>query len=98
MRPLPLPYARQRRDDAPLPPVVRLYQLRTPRAVVALRGLRAVAWQAALAALFVGEASPEAVLAELRQLVGDVAARWWGLSRAEAMTLESALRVGAVEE
>jgi hypothetical protein len=88
MRPLPLPCASQRRDDAPLPPAVRRYQLRAPRAVVALRGLRAVTWSSAVAALFVGEASPEQILGELAQLLGDVRARWQGLTREQAIRKE----------
>ena len=96
MRPLPLPYARQR-DEPPLPPVARLYSLRTPRSVVALRGLRALTWQAARTALLVGEADPGMVLAELRQLLGDLAARWAGLSRDQAVALELRLQAEAAE-
>jgi hypothetical protein len=80
---------RARINGGLLPEPCRRYTLRPPRASLALRGLREVAWQAARAALLVGEAQPAAILDELRGLVGDLAARWAGLDRSEAMRRET---------
>jgi len=89
MKPLPLPYApRHPRQQPQLPEVARRYVVVRPRSTTALMGLRAVTWSAAVAALFVGEASPEQILGELAQLLGDVRARWQGLTREQAMRKE----------
>jgi hypothetical protein len=57
-------------------PAARTFRLRSHRASLALRALRATVLLAAQATLYVGEAGPEAVLAELWRAVGDLAA-WW---------------------
>jgi hypothetical protein len=84
-----LPIDRARLEGGPQPEVSRRYTVRTPRAVLALRGMREVAWQAARAALLVGEAQPSAILDELRGLLADIAARWAGMDRAEAVRKET---------
>lgn len=73
-------------DPATLP-VARTFRLLPHRASIALRALRATVLLAAFATLYVGEAGPEAVLAELRRAVGDLGS-WWreaGGDRAKAM-------------
>ncbi len=90
MKPLPLPYSRQRPGHDPIVrsvPVGRLYVVSTPRGATMLRGLRDTVWLAAVTALF-NEAQPDAIIAELAQLCGDVGARWRGLTREQAMAAE----------
>lgn len=89
MKPLPLPYApRHPRHRPPELPAARRYVVVRPQSTTALMGLRALTWCAAVAALTEGEASPEQILQELAQLLGDVRARWQGLTREQAMRKE----------
>lgn len=83
----PLPIDRVRLEGGPMPPVARHYVIRSHRAAFMLRGLRGIVWTAAVSALF-GEATPEAILVELRGALADIAARWAGLTREQAMRKE----------
>lgn len=73
--------------DAALPAPSRRYVITPHVASLALRGVRAIVLTAAQTALVVGQAGPDAVLAELALALRDLAA-WWresGGDRAKAM-------------
>ena len=63
-------------DDLPLPAPARRYTIAPHAASLALRGLRAIVLTAAQAALHLGGAGPDAVIAELALALRDLAA-WW---------------------
>jgi len=62
--------------DPPLPAPSRRYAIVPHAASLALRGLRAIVLAAAQAALHLGGAGPDAVIAELALALRDLAA-WW---------------------
>lgn len=62
----------------------RVYHIRTPQAVTALKGLHAWARQMAYAAVLVGGSTPQDVLAELRRVVDSLIREGWSTaSRAD---------------